>query len=207
MDEALVFGGIGAGLAAEARARGVRLVAAGGRLGRPGAALRYPGAAWQACLPTLHVVDGDDRAVTLALDAGAHDAVPAAASDALIAARLAALLRRSLGVATVQVGPLMIDRADRSVTRDGRPLGLLPREYAVLLYLAERVDMVVPRETLRKAVWNMAFHPGTNVIEVHVSRLRAKLDRSFDQPMLLTEKGVGYRLVALDGYENGQAPM
>jgi two-component system OmpR family response regulator len=198
VDEALVFGGVRAGLAAEAIARGVRLIAAGGRAAAAGVALRYPGAACPVHLPTLHVVEGDDVAVTQALDAGAHDAVRAGASDALIAARLAALLRRSAGPAVLRIGPLVLDRAERTAEREGRPLGLLPREYAVLLYLAQHVGGVVARETLRKAVWNMSFHPGTNVMEVHVSRLRAKLDRGFAQPMLLTEKGVGYRLVVPD---------
>jgi len=197
VDEALVFGGVRAGLVAEAIARGVRLIAAGHLAATAGVALRFPGAACPVHLPTLHVVDGDDRAVTQALDAGAHDAVPAAASDALIAARLAALLRRSGTLATLRIGPLTIDRAERTATRNGRALGLLPREYAVLLFLAGQVGGVVPRATLRKAVWNMDFHPGTNVMEVHVSRLRAKLDRGF-APMLLTEKGVGYRLIVPD---------
>jgi two-component system OmpR family response regulator len=196
VDEALVFGGVRAGLAAEAIARGVRLIAAGGRAAvAAGVALRYPGAACPAHLPTLHVVDGDDGAVTEALDAGAHDAVPAAASDALIAARLAALLRRSGTLAALRIGPLTIDRVEHTAMRDGRPLGLRPREYAILLYLAGSVGGIVPRETLREAVWNVRFHPGTNALEVQVSRLREKLDKGFATPMLRTEKGVGYGLI------------
>lgn len=195
MDEALVFGGVRAGLAAEAIARGVRLIAAGGRVAVAGVALRYPGVACPVQLPTLHVVEGGEGAVTEALDAGAHDAVPAAASDALIAARLAALLRRTGTVAPVRLGPLTIDRLERKATRDGRQLGLRPREYAILLYLAGSVGTIVPRETLREAVWNMRFHPGTNALEVQVSRLREKLDKGFATPMLHTEKGVGYGLI------------
>jgi two-component system OmpR family response regulator len=195
VDEALVFGGMRAGLVAEAVARGVRLVAAGGRTIAPAAALRYPGATGPIHLPTLHVVDGDDHAVTQALDAGAHDAVPAAASDALIAARLAALLRRPELLATLRIGPLTIDRIERKAVREGRPLGLRPREYAILLYLAGAVGTIVPRETLREAVWNLRFHPGTNALEVQMSRLREKLDKDFATPMLRTEKGVGYGLI------------
>lgn len=196
MDEALVFGGIQAGLAAEAVARGVRLIEAGGRaVAAAGVALRYPGASCHAGLPTLHVIDGGEDAVTRALDAGAHDAVPAAASDALIAARLAALLRRSGAIEPLRIGSLMIDRIERKACREGRSLDLRPREYAMLLYLAGSVGTIVPREILREALWNMRFHPGTNVLEVQVSRLREKLDKGFATPMLRTEKGVGYGLM------------
>ena len=95
----------------------------------------------------------------------------------------------------LQVGPLTIDPLARRATRDGRALALLPREYAVLVHLARHADAVVTRADLRTAVWGRDFDPGTNVIEVHISRVRAQLDRGA-APMLLTERGRGYRLVS-----------
>ena len=73
-------------------------------------------------------------------------------------------------------------------------IDLRPREYRLLLHLAERAGAVVSQDDLRRAVWGLRFHPGTNLVAVHISRLRAMLDRGFSTPMLLTEKGVGYRL-------------
>jgi two-component system OmpR family response regulator len=130
--------------------------------------------------------------VAAAIDAGADDAVASSASDALIAARLAALVRRAPG--RLRLGALEIDRVERRVLRSGHTLDLLPREYRLLLHLAEHAGQVVLHDELRRAVWGLDFHPGTNVVAVHVSRLRAKLDRGFAAPLLHTEKGVGYRL-------------
>jgi two-component system OmpR family response regulator len=195
VEAALVIGGVRAGLAAEMAARDLRLVA----VGTPGetarVAIRFPDAVGEGpSVLTLHVIDGGERAVAAALDAGADDAVQATASNALIAARLAAVLRHAGEPAALRVGPLAIDRVDHAATREGRPLGLLPREYALLLYLACHAGAVVSREALHSDVWGLRHDPGTNRIEAHVSRLRAKLDRGFGKPMLLTEKGVGYRL-------------
>lgn len=96
---------------------------------------------------------------------------------------------------SIAVGPLSIDPVERRVTRSGRPIALLPREYALLLHLARAEGRRVSRAELLAAVWGLGFDPGTNVVEVHVSRLRAKLDRGFDAPLLHTEKGRGYYLV------------
>jgi two-component system OmpR family response regulator len=109
------------------------------------------------------------------------------------------LLRRGSGTDLIRLGALSIDPVTRRVSREGEPIVLLPREYAVLLHLARAPGRAVSRIELREAVWGLHFDPGTNVVEVHVSRLRAKLDRGFDRPMLLTERGSGYRLVAEDG--------
>jgi two-component system OmpR family response regulator len=196
----LVLGEYGVGLRAAAAARGLTLV----RAGEPEAracrhAVNLPGHdrfRTTGC-PTLHVVRGES-AVVRALDAGVDDAVDAAASDTLIAARLAALVRRTSDGGTIRIGDLVIDRVERRVSRAGRDLALLPREYALLLELAAHPGAVVSRTALHVAVCNLRFDPGTNVLAVHVSRLRAKLDRGFAVPMLRTEKGVGYRLVAAD---------
>lgn len=143
-----------------------------------------PGPRWLA-------LADDDRATIAMLDAGADDAVATTACPAVIAARIARLAQPLL----LRVGPLTIDPVARAAWRDGRPLPLLPREYAVLLQLARRAGRLVTRADLRTAVWGRDFDPGTNVIEVHISRVRAQLDRGA-APMLLTERGRGYRLVA-----------
>lgn len=135
---------------------------------------------------------GGSAMVALALDAGADDAVDGRAGPEEIAARLAALTRTP--ASRIGVGDLVIDRIQRSAQRAGRPIDLLPREYALLVHLAERADQVVSRRALLDAVWGLRIDPGTNVVQVHVSRLRAKLDRGQRQPMLLSERGKGYRL-------------
>ncbi|MES2096716.1 MAG: winged helix-turn-helix domain-containing protein [Pseudomonadota bacterium] len=140
------------------------------------------------------VLTGDEAEAVAAIDAGADDATPYATTDALIAARLASWLQRRSGLLTV--GPLTIDLVRRSATRDGRDLALLPREFALLAFLATRGGTVVGQADLLNHVWGLRFDPGTNVVQVHVARLRARLDRGFDWPMLLTERGLGYRLVA-----------
>ena len=200
VDQVLAFGHVRPGLGIEVAKRGLRLVVRGD-IARAGVRFDSCGAGAESAgrvgLPILQVVRGDDAAVAAAIDAGADDAVALSASDALIAARLAALVRRI--PALLRVGPLEIDRVERRVWRDGRLLDLLPREYRLLLHLAEHADAVVPHDTLRRAVWGLRFHPGTNVVAVHVSRLRAKLDRGFALPLLRTEKGVGYRLATGEG--------
>jgi DNA-binding response OmpR family regulator len=189
VESVLAFGVVRPGLGAEMAKRGLRLVASGVVV-RAGVRFVVGESAAEhvSYIPTLHVVRGGDAAVAAAIDAGADDAVALSASDGLIAARLAALVRR------VPIGPLTIDRVERCAMRGGRALDLLPREYRLLLYLAERADAVVSHDELLSAVWGLRFHPGTNLVAAHVSRLRAKLDRGFDGAMLHTEKGVGYRL-------------
>lgn len=141
----------------------------------------------------LVLVLGEGECVARALDAGADDAVTAPASAGEIAARLAARVRRT--PAPLVIGTLRIDPVERSVTRDGRTIRLVAREYALLLHLARHAGRCVSRAELLAAVWALRFDPGTNVIEVHISRLRAKLDQGFAVPMLLTERGKGYCLV------------
>lgn len=130
------------------------------------------------------------------LDGGADDVVLRSDSDALVAARIAALVRRSQpGV--FQVGDIAIDTVERRVTRAGRPVVLLPREYQLLLYLARHAGAVVDQSTLHQALWGRAFDPGTNVIAVHVSRLRAKLGEG--AVTVITDRGKGYRLAPIAG--------
>ncbi len=143
----------------------------------------------------LLVVDGDEDAVIAAIDSGADDATRADASDQLIAARAASLIRRSVP-RHLTLGDLVIDLVERQVWRAARAIDLRPREFRLLRVLAERPSQTVDRATLLKMVCGIGFDPGTNVLDVHVSRLRAKLDRGFANPLLVTEKGVGYRLAA-----------
>ena len=153
------------------------------------AAIRARG--WHGPLMLL-LADAKDG-VAQALDAGADDAVLPSATPEEIAARLAARVRRR---PEIVLGELHIDPVERRVTRAGRILPLLPREYALLLHLIRQGERPAGRTELLAAVWGLGYDPGTNVVEVHVSRLRAKLDRGFGAPMLLTDKGRGYRLCA-----------
>jgi two-component system, OmpR family, response regulator len=140
----------------------------------------------------------DDRIA--GLESGSDDYLvkPFAFSELL--ARVNALLRRADGKATgavetrLIVGDLDIDLLARIVRRAGRAIDLKPREYALLEYFARNADRVVTRTMLLEQVWDYHFDPATNVIDVHVSRLRKKLDDGFDATMLHTVRGAGYRL-------------
>lgn len=139
----------------------------------------------------LLVEDAD--ALAAGLDAGADDAVLERAHPVEIVARMLALLRDSRRDGLLTIGDLTIDRAAHRVWRGGTRLHLLPREYAVLLHLAEHAGRAVSRAALLQALWDRDFDPGTNVVQVQMSRLRAKLDAA-GPPMLHTDRGRGYRL-------------
>lgn len=128
------------------------------------------------------------------LDGGADDVVLRSDPDSLVAARIAALVRRSQP-GLLQVGDLAIDTVERRVTRAGRPIALLPREYQLLLYLARHAGAVVDHQSLHQALWGRAYDPGTNVIAVHVSRLRSKLGDG--TVTVVTDRGQGYRLAPI----------
>lgn len=159
--------------------------------GPPIAALVAADAAAPRVPTVVEAVDVDGAAALL--DRGADDVVLASDPDRLVAARLAALVRRAGRLA---VGDLAVDPVERRVTRGGRRIALLPREYAVLLHLIRHADAIVSRAQLEREVLGLGFAPGTNVVAVHVSRLRAKLDAAGGPPLLLTERGRGYRLAA-----------
>ena len=82
----------------------------------------------------------------------------------------------------------------RSVKRGGRTIELLPREFRLLEYLMRNAGHVVTRTMLLEHVWDYHFDPQTNVVDVHVSRLRQKIDKNFDRPLLHTVRGAGYSL-------------
>lgn len=90
-------------------------------------------------------------------------------------------------------GDLVLDRVARTVQRRDQNIDLQPREFRLLEYLMRHVEQTVTRKMLLEGVWDYSFDPGTNVIDVHVSRLRKKLDEGFDEPMLHTVRGAGYR--------------
>lgn len=146
--------------------------------------------------PLLVLSDRDSRADRmLALDAGADDAVGWADDPAEVVARIAGLLRRSrMAAGQLGDGELRIDLIDRRVERAGRLIRLPLREFDLLANLARAPDRPVSRSALLKAVWRIDFDPGTNRVEVHMSRLRAKVDHGFGWPMLATVKGRGYAL-------------
>ena len=135
------------------------------------------------------------------LEVGSDDYLVKPFSFAELLARVNALLRRSearpaAADPRITVGELEIDPLARSVRRGGRKIDLKPREYLLLEYFARNEGRVVTRTMLLEQVWDYHFDPGTNVIDVHVSRLRKKLDEGFDAPMLHTVRGAGYMLSA-----------
>jgi two-component system, OmpR family, response regulator len=140
----------------------------------------------------------DDRIAGLENGSDDYLVKPFAFSELL--ARVNALLRRAEGksAATAEtrltVGDLDIDLLARQVRRSGKPIELKPREYALLEYFARNADRVVTRTMLLEQVWDYHFDPATNVIDVHVSRLRKKIDEGFATTMLHTVRGAGYRL-------------
>ena len=94
----------------------------------------------------------------------------------------------------IAVGDLELDRLSHRVTRAGEHDHLQPREFRLLEYLMQHAGQVVTRTMLLENVWDYHFDPQTNVIDVHVSRLRAKIDKGFDKPLLHTVRGAGYMI-------------
>ena len=139
----------------------------------------------------------DDRVE--GLHAGSDDYLVKPFAMTELQARLEALLRRGdikLAETALRLGDLELDRMMHNARRGGRRIELQPREYQLLEYLMLHAGQVVTRTMLLEGVWNYHFDPQTNVIDVHVSRLRAKIDKGFDRPLLHTVRGAGYRLSA-----------
>jgi len=116
-------------------------------------------------------------------------------------ARLDALVRRANGgnsVTTLSVGDLTMDLLSRKVTRAGKAVTLQPREFKLLEYLMRHADQVVTRTMLLESVWDYHFDPQTNVVDVHVSKLRQKIDAGAERPLLRTIRNAGYMLSAND---------
>ena len=138
----------------------------------------------------------DDR--VRGLEAGGDDYLTKPFAFSELKARIEALLRRSrtsdAPVTTLVVEDLELDLLSRQLTRSGKAIDLQPREYRLLEYLMRHAGQVVTRTMLLEHVWDYHFDPQTNVIDVHVSRLRGKIDKGFDKPLLHTVRGAGYRL-------------
>jgi two-component system OmpR family response regulator len=134
------------------------------------------------------------------LHAGADDYLVKPFSFAELLARIEALLRREeRRTAEVQttrlvVGDLEIDLLARAVTRQGRAIPLGAREFNLLEYLARNAGQVVTRTMMIEKIWNYHFDPGSNVVDVHMSRLRRKIEDGFPSPILHTVRGAGYKL-------------
>lgn len=146
--------------------------------------------------PMLVLSDCDSVADRLlALRGGADDAAGWTGNLPEVLARVAGLLHRAwLTTGQIGAGELRIDLIDRRVERAGRLIRLPLREFDLLAQLARVPDRPISRTALLQAVWRLDFDPGTNRVEVHMSRLRAKVDRGFAWPMLRTVKGQGYAL-------------
>ena len=132
------------------------------------------------------------------LRAGGDDYLAKPFAFGELAARLDALVRRAHGGSEQQtvlaIDDLRMDLLARKVTRDGRPVALQPREFKLLEYLMRHAGQVVTRTMLLENVWDYHFDPQTNVIDVHISKLRQKIDAGAERPLLHTVRGVGYRL-------------
>jgi two-component system OmpR family response regulator len=133
------------------------------------------------------------------LRAGADDYLVKPYALAELVARVDALARRreTGSVNTVlRVGELEMDLIGRTVHRAGKEIDLQPREFQLLEFLMRHAGQSVTRTMLLEKVWEYHFDPQTNVIDVHISRLRSKIDKGFDKAMLQTVRGAGYRLEA-----------
>jgi DNA-binding response OmpR family regulator len=131
------------------------------------------------------------------LDAGANDYITKPFAFEELLARIRAVLRRltdGSDAAVLSYGGIVVDLHTQSVVRDGRPIELTAREYALLLYFLRHPGRVLSRSVLLEHVWDQRFDPETNVIEALVYRLREKIDRGFGLPLLRTLRGRGYML-------------
>ncbi len=131
------------------------------------------------------------------LRAGGDDYLTKPFAFGELLARIEALLRRgNLPEVTtrVRIADLDLDLLGRKVSRAGKPIDVTSKEFQLLEFLARRAGQVVTRTMLLEAVWDLHFDPQTNVIDVHISRLRAAIDKGFERPLLHTVRGAGYVL-------------
>ena len=145
---------------------------------------------------------GDVDARVEGLRAGGDDYLTKPFAFSELLARLDALLRRArktlAAETTLRVADLELDQLTRTVKRGGNIIALQPREYRLLEYLMQNAGRVVTRTMLLEQVWDYHFDPQTNVIDVHISRLRSKIDKNFDQLLLQTVRGAGYMIREAD---------
>lgn len=144
------------------------------------------------CLTARDAVDDRVRG----LDLGADDYLAKPFSFSELLARIRALLRRGAALTTnpLCVGDLTVDVVARQVHRAGKRIDLSAREFALLDYLARNAGQVLSRTMILEKVWDMNQDPLTNVVDVHINRVRRKVDHGFDRPLIKTIRGVGYVL-------------
>ena len=133
------------------------------------------------------------------LEAGADDYLVKPFAFSELSARLSALARRPPMQAEetkLQLADLEVDLIRHTVVRAGVPIAVQPREFRLLVYLMRNAERVVTRTMLLEGVWDFHFDPKTNVVETHISRLRNKIDKSFDRPLIHTVRGSGYSMHA-----------
>jgi two-component system OmpR family response regulator len=138
----------------------------------------------------------DDRVI--GLKAGGDDYLTKPFALVELAARIEALLRRPAETreTVLHVGPLSLDLLERLGHRNGRTIELLPREFKLLEYLMRRPDQVVTRDMLLEDVWHYRFLPQTNLVDVHIGKVRRKIDAPGEPAMLRAVRGAGFILVA-----------
>ncbi len=138
------------------------------------------------------------------LDSGADDYLTKPFAVTELLARLRALLRRGHIVrpATISIADLVLDTGAQRAMRSGRALALTTKEYALLEYLAREEGRVVSRAEIAEHVWDENFDPLTNLIDVHINRLRRKVDNGFSSKLIHTRRGAGYMVAALDQATN-----
>jgi DNA-binding response OmpR family regulator len=149
--------------------------------------------------PTLILTGRRDKQdIVRGLDLGADDYLTKPFDVAELKARVRALVRRGGARSNDQVvvGDVVLDRRRRQATIDGCELRMTPKEFALLEYLMMRADDVVTRTELLQKVWDFHFDPGSNVVDVHVARLRAKLRQASARVQLDTVRGIGFVLAA-----------
>jgi len=133
-------------------------------------------------------------------EAGGDDYLVKPFAFAELLARVGALARRPPMVATtsLHVGDLDVDLLTRTVIRAGQRVDLHAQEFKILEYLMRHAGQIVTRTMLLEKVWDFHFDPKTNIVETHISRLRSKIDKGFDKPLLHTVRGAGYVIRAAD---------
>ncbi len=138
--------------------------------------------------------DVDERVEGLKAGGDDYLTKPYAFSELL--ARIEALLRRGkeTSMQSLQAGSLKINLENYTVVRKGKRIELQPREFRLLEYLIRRKGHIVTRTMLLENVWDHNFDPQTNVIDVHISRLRSKIDKGFDKQLIKTIRGIGYKI-------------
>jgi two-component system OmpR family response regulator len=159
-----------------------------------------PGIDGLAVLGALRAAEIQTPALILSAPGGDDYLVKPFAFSELLA-RIEALLRRGAAApatTVLRIADLELDLLTRTVKRCGRQIDVLPREFRLLEYLMRNSGHVVTRTMLLEHVWDYHFDPQTNVIDVHVSRLRQKIDKNFERPLLHTVRGAGYCLRAPD---------